>query len=211
MKVSVSSLPYNNNIMEALAQIISSGADFLHLDIMDGTLTDFVTFDFCKVKEINDNSTFVLDCHLMANEPKNLVKKYVQSGVNILTVHFEAFKNVEDLISTLSYLKDKKVVVGLSVYPRTKLEKIEPLQNLFDLLLIMSVEIGKYGQKFIESSVDKIVLAKKMFPNKLIEVDGGVNLTNVEAIKQAGADIVVVGGAFKNAQDKNKLVALLKA
>lgn len=211
MKVSVSSLPYNDNILEELPQIISSGADFLHLDIMDGSLTDLTTFDYNTVKKINDNSTFVLDCHLMANEPKDLVEKYVKSGVNILTVHYEAFKNIEDLIATLSYLKEKRVIVGLSVFPNTKLEKIEPLKNLFDLILIMSVEIGKYGQAFIESTIDKIISAKRMFQGKLIEVDGGVNLTNIEAIKEAGADIVVIGSAFYVSQDKAKLISLLKA
>ena len=210
MKVSVSSLPYNENIFENLAQIISSGADFLHLDIMDGSLTDFVTFDSKTVKQINDNSTFVLDCHLMANEPKELVKDYVQSGVNILTVHYEAFKNVEDLISILSYLKEQKVIVGLAVYPQTKLEKIKPLENLFDLVLIMSVEIGKYGQSFMDGMLDKIVLAKKMFENKLIEVDGGVNTENCELIKQAGADIVVVGGAYYKSNDKAETILKIK-
>ncbi len=211
MKVSVSSLPYNDNVLKELDEIISSGADFLHLDIMDGSLTESVTFDETTVKEINNSTTFVLDLHLMALEPKNLVKKYVACGVNILSVHYEAFEKIEDLIEVLSYLKEKKVIVGLAIYPSTKLEKIEPLQDLFDLVLIMSVEIGKYGQSFIESSIDKIAAAKKKFPEKLIEVDGGVNARNICEIKKAGADIVVVGGAFKNAQDKQKLVQILKS
>lgn len=210
MKISVSSLPYNDDIISNLEQIVSSGADFLHLDIMDGSLTDFVTFDYNKIKEINDISTFVLDCHLMVNEPKDLVEKYVSSGVNILTIHYEAFKNIEDLIATLSYLKKHKVIVGLSVYPNTKLEKIEPLKDLFDLVLIMSVEIGKYGQAFIESVYDKIIMARKMFPNKLIEVDGGINLNNIYEIQQAGADIVVVGGAYKEAVNKKNFIVNLK-
>lgn len=210
MKVSVSSLPYNDDIISNLKQIVSSGADFLHLDIMDGSLTDFVTFDYNKIKEINDISTFVLDCHLMVNEPKDLVEKYVLSGVNILTIHYEAFENIEDLIATLTYLKKQNVIVGLSVCPNTKLEKIEPLEDLFDLVLIMGVEIGKYGQTFIESVFDKIIMARKIFPNKLIEVDGGVNLNNICEIRQAGADIVVVGGAYKNATNKKEFIERLK-
>lgn len=210
MKVSVSSLIYNDNIIENLPLICDSGADFLHVDVMDGSLTDFETFGFEKVKEINDFSTIFLDCHLMMNEPKEKVKDFVKSGANIVSVHFEAFENIENLIATLSYLKEKKVIVGLAINPQTKLEKIKPLENLFDLILIMSVEIGAYGQKFIESVFEKIVLAKRIFPNKLIEVDGGINLENIDAIKQAGADIVVVGGAFKKATDKQKLVEILK-
>lgn len=210
MKVSISSLPYNDNIIDALAEITKSGADFLHLDLMDGSLTEFVTFKSDKVKEINSKSTIVLDCHLMANEPKDLVEELVESGVNILSVHYEAFKNVEDLIGTLSFLKQKKVIVGLAVYPNTKLEKIKPLENLFDLVLIMSVEIGKYGQTFIESSLDKILLAKKLFPTKLVEVDGGINEKNIKFIKECGADIAVVGSAFFGASNKAELVKKLK-
>lgn len=210
MKISVSSLIYNDNIIKNLPLICESGADFLHVDIMDGSLTEFVTFGHEKVKEINSLSTIFLDCHLMINEPKEKVKDFVLSGANIVSVHFEAFENVEDLIATLSYLKEKKVIVGLAINPQTKLEKIKPLENLFDLMLIMSVEIGAYGQKFIESVFDKIYCVKKIFPNKLIEVDGGINLENIDAIKEAGADIVVVGGAFKNAINKQKFVEILK-
>lgn len=210
MLVSVSSLPYNDNIEEMLPQIISSGADFLHLDIMDGSLTKNKTFDFNKVKNINDNSTFVLDCHLMVDKPKNLVENYVFSGANIITVHYEAFDNIEDLIATLSYLKQKKVIVGLALFVSTKAEKIERLKDLFDLILIMSVKIGEYGQTFIDEIFEKIESTRKMFPDKIIEVDGGVNLNNIDKIKKAGADIVVVGGAFKNADDKTELIKKLK-
>lgn len=210
MLVSVSSLPYNDNIEEMLPQIISSGADFLHLDIMDGSLTKNKTFDFNKVKNINDNSTFVLDCHLMVDKPKNLVENYVFSGANIITVHYEAFDNIEDLIATLSYLKQKKVIVGLALFVSTKPEKIEQLKDLFDLILIMSVKIGEYGQTFIDEIFEKIESTRKMFPDKIIEVDGGVNLNNIDKIKKAGADIVVVGGAFKNADDKTELIKKLK-
>ncbi len=210
MLVSVSSLPYNDNIEEMLPQIISSGADFLHLDIMDGSLTKNKTFDFNKVKNINDNSTFVLDCHLMVDKPKNLVENYVFSGANIITVHYEAFDNIEDLIATLSYLKQKKVIVGLALFVSTKPEKIERLKDLFDLILIMSVKIGEYGQTFIDEIFDKIESTRKMFPDKIIEVDGGVNLNNIDKIKKAGADIVVVGGAFKNADNKTELIKKLK-
>lgn len=210
MLVSVSSLPYNDNIEEMLPQIISSGADFLHLDIMDGSLTKNKTFDFNKVKNINDNSTFVLDCHLMVDKPKNLVENYVFSGANIITVHYEAFDNIEDLIATLSYLKQKKVIVGLALFVSTKPEKIERLKDLFDLILIMSVKIGEYGQTFIDEIFEKIESTRKMFPDKIIEVDGGVNLNNIDKIKKAGADVVVVGGAFKNADDKTELIKKLK-
>ncbi|MBE5746314.1 MAG: ribulose-phosphate 3-epimerase [Clostridiales bacterium] len=210
IKVSVSSLIYNDNILEMLNTIIDSGADFLHLDIMDGSLTENKTFLADTVKQINKNSTFFLDCHLMINEPKDIVKDYVKAGANIVTVHFEAFENKQDLLETLQYLKNKNVIVGLSIYPTTKIEDIILFENYFDLLLIMSVEIGKYGQNFINSTLDKIIEAKTKLKYKLIEVDGGINLNNIELIKNAGADIVVVGSSFKNAEEKNEFITNLK-
>lgn len=210
IKVSVSSLPYNDNIIEELEVIVNSGADFLHLDIMDGSLTENKTFKVNIVEEINKNTTMFLDCHLMINEPKNIVKDYVKAGVNIVTVHFEAFKNKLDLIETLQYLKSKKVIVGLSIYPETKIDDIVLFDKYFDLLLIMSVNIGKYGQSFIETTLDKINEAKEKLSDKFIEVDGGVNLENIEQIKLAGADFVVVGSSYKNAENKSEFITNLK-
>lgn len=210
IKVSVSSLIYNENIFENLNTIIDSGADFLHLDIMDGSLTENTTFLADTIKIINKSTTMFLDCHLMIDEPKDLVKDYVKAGVNIVTVHFEAFKNKQDLIETLQYLKSKKVIVGLSIYPNTKIDEIVLYQQYFDLLLIMSVEIGKYGQSFIDSTLSKITEAKEKLEDKLIEVDGGINLENIQSIKNAGADIVVVGSSFKNAEDKKEFITNLQ-
>ena len=210
IKVSVSSLPYNDNIIENLSTIIQSGADFLHLDIMDGSLTQNKTFLSDKVKEINSITTFFLDCHLMINEPSEVVKQYVKAGVNILTIHYEAFKNKQELINILTYLKSKKVIVGLSVLPSTKLEEIKDYENYCDLLLIMSVEIGKYGQSFIEEIYSKIENARKIFKDKLIEVDGGINLENIEKLKNLGVDIVVVGGSFFKSENKTEFITNLK-
>lgn len=210
IKTSVSSLPYNDNIIESLPVILNSETDFLHLDIMDGSLTLNSTFNYEIVEEINNNSTIFLDCHLMVNEPTKILPKYVKAGCNIVTVHFEAYKDKLKLIDDLKYLKDKKVIVGLSIYPDTNVEDIFLYQNYFDLLLIMSVNIGEYGQSFIESSLEKIKLAKKELPNKLIEVDGGINLENIDEIKRAGADIVVVGSSFKKAENKSEFITNLK-
>lgn len=210
IKTSVSSLPYNDDIIESLPEILDSKTDFLHLDIMDGSLTKNKTFNYEKVKEINDITTIFLDCHLMINEPTKLLEKYVKVGCNIITIHFEAYKDKLKLIEDLNYLKEKKVIVGLSIYPDTKIQDILLYKNYFDLLLIMSVNIGKSGQSFIESTFDKIEKAKKEFPNKLIEVDGGINLENIEKLKSLGVDIVVVGSSFKNAENKSEFITNLK-
>ena len=210
MKISVSSLPYNDNIIEKMPEIVNSGADFLHLDIMDGSLTKNKTFLDEKVKEINSKSTIFLDCHLMINDPLNVLKNYVKTGANIISIHYEAFKNKSDLIKALKYLKQNKVIAGLAIYPKTKIEEILPYFEFFDLLLIMSVEIGEYGQKFIDSTLNKISLAKKLIPNKLIEVDGGINLENINYLKELDVDIVVIGGSFYKSENKKEFVKNLK-
>ena len=210
IKTSVSSLPYNDNILESLPIILNSKTDFLHLDIMDGSLTEKTTFNYEKVAEINSNSTIFLDCHLMINEPTEILKKYVKAGCNIITIHFEAYKDKLKLIEDLNYLKEKKVIVGLSIYPDTKIEDIVLYKNYFDLLLIMSVNIGKYGQNFIENTFEKILEAKKELPTKLIEIDGGVNLENIGKLKSLGVDIVVVGSSFQNAEKKEEFITNLK-
>lgn len=210
IKVSVSSLPYNDDIFKYLGKIVGSSTDFLHLDIMDGSLTENKTFDYNTVKKINSKTTLFLDCHLMVDEPSEIVKNYVESGANIISVHYEAFKDKSKLIDTLMYLKSKNAIVGLAIYPNTKIETIGLYKNYFDLLLIMSVEIGKYGQKFLDSTIDKIKLAKQLIPNKLIEVDGGVNLENIDELKKLGVDIVVVGGSFFKSEDKKEFITNLK-
>lgn len=210
IKSSVSSLPYNDNIIKNLPEIINSGTDFLHIDIMDGSLTENKTFDYKTLEKINSKTTLFLDCHLMINEPKNIVKNYCDSGANIVSIHYEAFKDKLQLIDTLTYLKNRGVIVGLAIYPKTQIEEIELYKNYFDLLLIMSVEIGKYGQTFIDSTFDKIVKAKELLKDKLIEVDGGVNLENSTKLKELGVDIVVVGGSFYKANNKQEFITNLK-
>lgn len=210
IKVSVSSLPYNDDLVESLPQILDSKTDFLHLDIMDGSLTEKVTIQDDTIKEINNITTLFLDCHLMINEPSNILEKFIKSGVNILTIHYEAYKDKNKLIYDLKYLKSKKVIAGLSIYPDTKIEEIEMISPYFDLLLIMSVNIGKYGQSFIESTLEKIQLAREKFPDKLIEVDGGINLENINKLKENNVDIVVLGSSFKNAENKLEFITKIK-
>lgn len=208
-KIAVSSLPYNDVILDELNLIENSGADFLHLDIMNGSLTENSTFNFQKVCEINKKSTLFLDCHLMINEPLKEVENYILAGCNIITVHYEAFENKSDLIKCLKLIKKHKCIAGISLYPSTKISEVSKYLEFADLVLLMSVEIGKYGQSFIPTTLKKIINLKKIF-NGLIEIDGGVNLENISLIKQAGADFVVVGGTFYNAKNKTEIINKLK-
>lgn len=207
MKTSVSSLPFEN-IIENLKMIENSGTDFLHLDVMNSTMTKDSTFDYKTIEKINSKTTLFLDCHLMITNPN--VQDYINSGVNLLTVHYEAFENKEELKNCLRIIRKSKTLVGLSILTDTNIEEIEDLKNLFDVLLIMSVKIGAYGQKFIEKTFDKINLAREKFPDKLIEVDGGVNLENIDKLKQLGVDIVVLGGSFYKNENKKEFISHIK-
>lgn len=209
IKVAVSSLPYNDVILDELNLIEKSQTDFLHLDIMNGSLTETSTFNYETINEINKKSTLFLDCHLMIDEPLKEIKKYLLAGCNIITVHYEAFKNKSDLIKCLKLIKKHKCIAGLSLYPNTKISEVSKFLEYADLVLLMSVEIGKYGQTFIPSTLKKIINLRKIFKG-LIEVDGGVNLENIPYIKKAEADIVVVGGTFYNAKNKSEIIKKLK-
>lgn len=209
IKVAVSSLPYNDVILDELNLIEKSQTDFLHLDIMNGSLTETSTFNYETINEINKKSTLFLDCHLMIDEPLKEIKKYLLAGCNIITVHYEAFKNKSDLIKCLKLIRKHKCIAGLSLYPNTKISEVSKFLEYADLVLLMSVEIGKYGQTFIPSTLKKIINLRKIFKG-LIEVDGGVNLENIPYIKKAEADIVVVGGTFYNAKNKSEIIKKLK-
>ncbi len=209
MKVSVSSLIYDEKKVDVL-EVINSGADFLHLDVMDGSMTKNKTFLWEEVENINENSTIFLDCHLMINEPKNVLEKFVLAGANVVSIHFEAFKNKNDLIDCLKFLRENKVLVGLCVCTKTNVDEIEKYKDLIDLVVLMGVEIGEYGQKMNENIFEKIEYVKKNFPKLLVEVDGGVNTENIQKLKELGVDIVVCGSSFKKAQNKKEFVEFVQ-
>ena len=177
---------------------------------MDGSLTEDKTFNYETIKKIDAKTTLLLDCHLMVNEPSKIIQSYLDANTNILTVHYEAFKDKKELIKTLKLIRENHRISGLSIMPNTKIEEIEFLKDYFDLLLIMSVEIGKYGQQFIESTFDKIKLARQKFPNTLIEVDGGVNPEISQKLKDYEVDMVVSGNYVFKSDNKQEAIKSLK-
>ncbi len=181
---------------------------------MDGIFVEDKTFNYERVAQINSITTIVLDVHLMVENAHKKIKKYINAGSNILTVHFEAFKSEKLLIKTLNKIQKAGLIAGLSIKPKTKIEEVKHLLKYVDLVLIMSVEPGKSGQKFKKASLDKIKLLKEEIKNQklfiLIEVDGGVNLDNNKDIIEAGADIVVVGNFLFKALDKKQTIEKIK-
>lgn len=214
VKVSVSSLPAENDLLKYVKQI-ESFADFLHCDFMDGTITEQKTLlNANMVKTINENSTLPLDVHIMSNQPLKYIQDFKNAGANIISVHYEAFDNNSQLKKCLKLIKDRKTLCGVSINIESNIDKIYEILKQVDLVLLMSVKIGKYGQSFDNSVVEKIVkLNDYRKQNNLsfkISVDGGINNTNCDKLKTNGVDILVSGGYVFNDTNYQKAINSLK-
>ena len=213
--VSVSTDPIKS-IQEIIdyARFMQDKADMLHCDIMDGKFVEKQNFDQDLVKNINDSSLIMLDVHLMVDEPKDLIKDYIEAGANIITVHYEAFKDKRDIINSLNLIKSKGCLCGLSFKPKTQVCEIKNFLFNVDVVLVMSVEPGASGQKLQTDVYKKIAqLNEFRLENKLnfkIEVDGGVNEQNCKLLSEFGADILVSGSFVYNSNDKLGAIKKLK-
>ena len=193
-------------------EIISvNNAKWLHFDVMDGKFVSNKTYDYLMVKEVNEYSNQFFDVHLMIEEPEKYIDEYIKAGADLITFHYEATTNPLDLIRKIKKYGKK---AGISIKPDTHIEVLDQLLEELDLVLIMSVEPGKGGQKFLPSSIDKIsYLNKKRLENKygyLIEVDGGINLETAKTVRQSGCDVIVVGSFLFNRTDRKKLIEELE-
>nr|WP_106790155.1 ribulose-phosphate 3-epimerase [Massilistercora timonensis] len=182
-----------------------NGARYLHFDVMDGMFVPSISFGMPVLKSIHDATGQVMDAHLMVQEPIRYVEAFKEAGAHIVTVHLEA---CEDVGATLGKIHDCGMKAGLSICPETPVSAVEPFLPQIEMLLIMSVHPGFGGQKFIPESLDKIREARKRIQeggyNIDIQVDGGIYLTNVREVLDAGANIIVAGSAvFKGDPGEN--------
>lgn len=186
-------------------------ADRFHIDIMDGNFVPNISFGPYITKLTNGSTTVPLDIHLMVDWPDFWIDKFNLSNTYNITFHFEA---KSDVSKTIAKIKETGKKVGISIKPKTEVKEIHALLKEIDLVLVMSVEPGFGGQKFIESALDKIKELKayreKHRLNFEIEVDGGVDSSNIEKIKEAGADIVVAGSFIFNQTDRKAAINSLK-
>lgn len=209
MKISTSILSIKDDIKNKVNELDNLNIDYLHLDIMDGKFVTNKTRSFQDIYEDIKDLKKPLDVHLMVKDVKSYIKKYELLKPEFITFHIEAVDDPKELID---YLKSKNIKVGLSIKPNTDFEDLGPYLNDIDLVLVMSVEPGRGGQKFIdemEEKIDELRLLKNAYGYKyLIEVDGGINDTTV--YKCLSADIIVVGSFITNSDNYKEKIDILR-
>lgn len=185
------------NLAQDIKSIESSGADLVHLDIMDGNFVPNITFGPMIVKQIRPLTKLPFDAHLMVDQPLKFAEEFVKAGADMITVHAETEKHLH---RSLQAIKSLGVKAGVSVNPHTPVDFLKNVGDICDLFLVMSVNPGFGGQKYIESATEKIREVAKIREefgfNYEISVDGGVNDKTLSKVVEAGADIVVMGSYF---------------
>ena len=192
---------------EEIKAVERAGADWLHIDVMDGHFVPNITIGPVVVKSIRPVTTLTFDVHLMIEEPGRYIDAFAEAGADFITIHAEC-NNIADAIDAIK----EKCRAGVAIKPSTPLSVVEDIIGSIDMLLVMTVNPGFGGQKFMSSMLPKIKEARKMIDDREIylQVDGGINPENVAAVKEAGADIIVAGSAVFKSGDYSRAIKSLK-
>lgn len=200
------------HLADAIEMLNKSDADYIHLDIMDGMFVPNITFGMPIVKQLKKIAQKPLDTHLMIVQPERYIQEFADAGSDIITVHYEACTHLH---RTIQQIKQTSAKAGVSINPHTPISVLENILEDVDLVLIMSVNPGYGGQKFIEFSYDKITALKKIKQqrklNFLIELDGGVSLENAKKLYQSGVDILVAGNAVFNTKNPIQAIKVIRS
>ena len=190
------------NLQRDIEMLNRSEAEWIHLDVMDGVFVPNISYGMPVIKTIDELTDKVLDVHLMIVQPERYISTFREVGADVLTVHYEASIHLH---RTIQHIKDEGMKAGIALNPHTPVHLLEDIIKEIDLLLIMSVNPGFGGQKFIQHTYEKIVQAAELIDRKnadvLIEVDGGVGPGNAAQLIQLGADVLVAGNAVFSADD----------
>ncbi|MBQ2287776.1 MAG: ribulose-phosphate 3-epimerase [Lachnospiraceae bacterium] len=193
------------NLGEGVERAAKAGAEYIHIDVMDGAFVPNISFGMPVIKAIRPLTDKVFDVHLMIEEPVRYIQEFVDAGADMITVHVEACKHLH---RTVQVIKSYGIKAGVVLNPATSLSTIEEILPEVDMVLLMSVNPGFGGQKYIETTTDKIRRLRQMINDRNlnvdIEVDGGVTLDNVDMLIEAGANILVAGSAvYKGSIEDN--------
>ncbi|MGN0960598.1 MAG: ribulose-phosphate 3-epimerase [Christensenellales bacterium] len=214
IKVLPSSLVLVNDeekLINYAKELMDMGVEYLHCDVMDGEFVENKALSFDMLEKIRNNTNILLDVHLMINNPLKKIKPYLSIKPNIITVHYEAFKNIRQIKKLSKLVRSKDILFGISIKPKTPVSALFELLDYLDLVLVMSVEPGKGGQEFIESSIQKIKDIKLLCGDRrvIIEVDGGINESNYAKIINAGAEFLVMGKGFYSNKNRKALLNMI--
>jgi ribulose-phosphate 3-epimerase len=196
---------------EELKTVEEAGADWIHVDVMDGHFVPNITIGPMVVEAVKKSTKLPLDVHLMIEDPDFYIPQFVKAGADIITVHVEVCKHLQRTIRTI---KEQKKIAGVVLNPATSLNTLDHILNEVDLILLMSVNPGFGGQEFIPSTVKKIERLRRMIDDaKLkvdIEVDGGIKPENARDVVNAGANILVAGASVFKSKDYGKTISMLR-
>lgn len=199
------------NLQRDIEMINNSQADWFHVDVMDGVFVPNISFGFPVLKAVNKYATKPLDVHLMIVNPDQYIEEFAKNGAAIITVHYEACTHLH---RTIQLIKANGCKASVALNPHTSVSLLKDILGDLDMVLIMSVNPGFGGQKFIGQSLNKIAelrrMANEINPDLVIEVDGGVSISNIDDLIKAGANAFVAGNAIFAANDQAQMIADLK-